>query len=256
MDFYLDHRGNGYSTAFRYFNYETGEQESFFSKEGKGDITVLTEELVPNYEATKDNGYISFFTCNHDNPRMSAWYDELELKINFCTIFTLPGVPFLYYGDEIGMRYMNELTSKEGGFSRTGSRTPMQWTNGKNKGFSTADADKLYLPVDSRENAPTVESQQADENSLYHTVKNIIKIRKENPELCGNGDFEVLYAEKNKYPFIFRRGSFVVAVNPSAKEVSVPFAYDMKESVYAIGNTKVADGTITLSGQSYCLMKI
>lgn len=256
MDFYLDHRGNGYSTAFRYYDYATGEQNSFFSKEGKGDISVLVKELVPNYAATKDNGYISFFTCNHDNPRMSAWYDELELKINFCTIFTLPGVPFLYYGDEIGMRYMGELTSKEGGFSRTGSRTPMQWTNGKNKGFSTADEEKLYLPVDSKENAPTVESQMADKTSLLHTVKDIIKIRKDNPELCGNGDFEVLYAEKNKYPFIFRRGGFVVAVNPSSKEVTVPFAHEMKEKVYSIGSTKVSDGNITLCGQSYCLMKI
>ena len=254
-DFYLDHRGNGYSTAFRYYNYETGEQESFFSKEGKGDIMTLVNEFVPNYEATKDNGFISFFTCNHDNPRMSAWYDERELKINFCTIFTLPGVPFLYYGDEIGMRYMSELTSKEGGFSRTGSRTPMQWTNGKNKGFSTADSEKLYLPVDMRENAPTVEDRQKDENSLYNTVKNIIRIRKENPELCGNGDFKVLYAEKNKYPFIFKRGSFIVAVNPSSEAVTVPFEYDINKIVYSIGEAFVKDGNLTMNGQSYFLFR-
>ena len=187
---------------------------------------------------------------------MSAWYDELELKINFCTIFTLPGVPFLYYGDEIGMRYMSELTSKEGGFSRTGSRTPMQWTNGINKGFSTASADKLYLPVDPRKDAPSVESQEKDENSLYNTVKKIIAIRKENEELCGNGDFEIVFAEKNKYPFIFRRGSFIVAVNPKAEDVSVPFDYIMKEKVFEIGSADVSDGKITLAGQSYCLFKI
>ena len=255
-DFYLDHRGNGYSTAFRYYNYETGKQESFFSKEGNGDIMTLVNELTENYAATKDNGYISFFTCNHDNPRMSAWYDETELKINFCTIFTLPGVPFLYYGDEIGMRYMSELTSKEGGFSRTGSRTPMQWTNGINKGFSTALADDLYLPVDTRKGAPTVESQEKDENSLYNTVKKIIAIRKENEELCGNGDFEILYAKKNEYPFIFRRGSFVIAVNPKAKTVSVPFDYPMREKVFEIGSVNVSGGDITLTGQSYCLFKI
>ena len=229
---------------------------TFISTTEETATLTLVNEFAENYAATKDNGYISFFTCNHDNPRMSAWYDELELKINFCTIFTLPGVPFLYYGDEIGMRYMSELTSKEGGFSRTGSRTPMQWTNGKNKGFSTADEDKLYLPVDSRENAPTVESQQSDENSLYNTVKNIIRIRKENPDLCGNGDFEVLYAEEKKYPFIFRRGSFVIAVNPSANTVTVPFAFDVKEVVYSIGNAEFTSGKITLDGQSYYLVKI
>ena len=150
---------------------------------------------------------------------------------------------------------MSELTSKEGGFSRTGSRTPMQWTNEKNKGFSSADEDKLYLPVDSREGAPTVEDQINDESSLYNTVKTIIKIRKENPELCGNGDFEVLFAEKNRYPFIFRRGSFVIAVNPSSNDVTVPFEKSVKETVYSIGKTTVENGNITLIGQSYCLMK-
>ncbi len=254
-DFYLDHRGNGYSTAFRYYNYETGKQESYFSKEGNGDIMTLVNEFTENYKATKDNGYISFFTCNHDNPRMSAWYDQDELKINFCTIFTLPGVPFLYYGDEIGMRYMSELTSKEGGFSRTGSRTPMQWTNGINKGFSNASAEDLYLPVDTRKNAPTVENQEKNENSLYNTVKKIIAIRKANEDLCGNGDFEVLYAEKNKYPFIFKRGGFIVAVNPKAEDVSVPFDYEIKEKVFELGNAETSNGTISLKDQSYCLFK-
>ena len=106
------------------------------------------------------------------------------------------------------------------------------------------------------ENAPDVESQMKDENSLYHTVKNIIKIRKENPDLCGNGDFEILFAEKNTYPFIFRRGSFVIAVNPSANDAFAPFGYEMKEKVYSIGETVVSNGTIKLKGQSYCLMKI
>lgn len=87
----------------------------------------------------------------------------------------MPGVPFLYYGDEIGMRYQGQLTSKEGGFSRTGSRTPMQWTNSKNLGFSVADEDKLYLPVDKSPDAPTVENQQNNPDSIFNTVKDIIK---------------------------------------------------------------------------------
>ena len=70
-----------------------------------------------------------------------------ELKIAYAMFLTLPGVPFIYYGDEIGMRYF-ELPTKEGGYTRTGTRTPMQWSEGNNKGFSTAPADKLYLPVD------------------------------------------------------------------------------------------------------------
>lgn len=59
----------------------------------------------------------------------------------------LPGAPFIYYGDELGMRY-RPLPSKEGGYTRTGSRTPMQWDDGANLGFSQAAAEALYLPVD------------------------------------------------------------------------------------------------------------
>ena len=255
MDFYLDHRGNGYSTLFRYD--VNGEDMSFFSKNGKGDVTVFTDEYVPNLKATNDCGYISMFTCNHDIPRMSKNLDERERKLAFCTIFTLPGVPFLYYGDEIGMRYQGELTSKEGGFGRTGSRTPMQWSNGKNLGFSTADADKLYLPVDSAENAPTVENQQDKPDSIFNIVKDIIKIRRDNnDELGPDGAFEVIFAERNKYPFVYKRGSFIVGVNPSTNAETVDFNFDVKETVYQIGNAEVSDNKLTLEAQSFVLLKI
>jgi maltose alpha-D-glucosyltransferase/alpha-amylase len=230
---------------------------SFFSKNGKGDVTVFTDEFVPNLKATKDCGYISMFTCNHDIPRMSKNLDDTARRLAFCTIFTLPGVPFLYYGDEIGMRYQGELTSKEGGFGRTGSRTHMQWDSSKNMGFSTADADKLYLPVDSHENAPTVENQESNPDSIFHTVKNIIRIRHENnAELGPDGDFEVIYAERNKYPFVYKRGSFIVGVNPSAESKTIDFAFDAKEVVYQIGNASVNDNKLTLDAQSYVLFKI
>ena len=48
----------------------------------------------------------------------------------------MPGIPFVYYGDEIGMEYIPDMPSKEGGFTRKGSRTPMQLKKGKNGGFS------------------------------------------------------------------------------------------------------------------------
>lgn len=253
MDFYLDHRGNGYSTMFRFE--ENGEDHSFFSPEGKGDITVLTGEYVPALKATKDAGYISFFTCNHDTPRMTKTLDETARKLACCTIFTLPGIPFLYYGDEIGMKFQGQLQSKEGGFSRTGSRTPMQWTAGKNLGFSSADSSKLYLPVDASPDAPTVESEEMREDSIYHTVKDIIALRRKNPDLGSDGPFEVVYAEEKKYPFIYRRGPFIVCVNPSAHEAEAPFPFTMKETLYRIGSATAAAGRLRMGPQSFLLAK-
>ena len=212
MDFYLDHRGNGYSTLFRYL--VDGEDKSFFSKNGKGDVTVFTDEYVPNLKATKDCGYISMFTSNHDIPRMTNNLDETARKLAF-------------------------------------------WTDGKNLGFSTADENKLYLPVDKCKNAPTVENQQNKADSIYNVVKDIIRIRRENnADLGADGDFEVIYAERNKYPFVYKRGNFIIGVNPSGESQSIDFDYDSKEITYQIGDFKFENCKLTLSAQSFVLMKI
>lgn len=253
MDFYLDHYGNGYSSLFRYF--VNGENKSFFSKEGKGDITIFTDEYVKNYELTKGSGYISFFTCNHDNARMTKSLDERNIKLAYATIFTLPGVPFLYYGDEIGLKYREGLVSKEGGFSRTGSRTPMQWDSTKNLGFSTADEDKLYLPVE-KENAVTVENQKNNPDSVYKVVTDILKLRKEYDALGNDGDFKVLYAEKNKYPFVYKRGNFVIGVNPSSNDTVIVLESEIKQYVYKIGEAEEKNGQLTLKAQSFFIAEV
>ena len=221
-DFYLDHEDNGYHALFRLKDPATGEPLGFFSKQGNGDISLFIGDYLRRYEDSEDYGYISFITGNHDTPRIRRMYDETELKLAYAFIFTMPGVPFLYYGDEIGMRYIEGLVSKEGGYDRTGSRTPMQWTRGSNCGFSDAPADKLYIPVDSGADAPTVEAQARDPQSLLNTVIKLIHLRHVNADLQADGSFAVLYAEKKAYPFVYRRGGLVIAVNPSARHASAP----------------------------------
>lgn len=250
-DFYLDHFGNGYNVLFRAGDWG---DKAFFNKNGQGNIRAFTDEYVPNYLETKDNGYISFITCNHDTPRMTAYLDEEAIKIGYATIFTLPGVPFLYYGDEIGMRYLKDLTSVEGGYSRTGSRSPMQWGKGKNFGFS--ESDTTYIPVDPDENAPTVENQRRRKNSIYKVVKDVIKLRKKYPELGADGEFEVLYAEENSFPFVYKRGKFVIFVNPLDRLVDVKFEHEVKQEIYRIGEFVQSWEKMTLSPQSFVIVEI
>ena len=109
--------------------------------------------------------------------RIQETLDDEECKLAFAFLLSMPGAPFLYYGEELGMRYLGDLPSKEGGFERTGSRTPMQWDSTLNAGFSSAKPEDLYLPVDPSPDRPTVESQTADETSLYHEVKRLIAVR-------------------------------------------------------------------------------
>lgn len=253
-DFYLDHDNKGYRHLFRERNSKTGECEAVFAANEKGDVTKFLEEYLDDLKNTSDKGYISFITCNHDTPRMTKMFTPLEAKIAYSFIFLMPGVPFLYYGDEIGMRFIEGLKSKEGGYSRTGTRTPMQWDNSPNRGFSSAPAENLYLPVDTSKTAPTVKSQESDPESLLNTIKKVIAIRHENSDLQSDGDFEVVYAEKNKYPFIFKRGKFLIAVNPTDKEQTAPFEFECN-TVFEIGKTETDGKKITMSSQSLVLFR-
>lgn len=249
MDFYLDHYGNGYSRLFRYG--EFGDQ-AVFNPNGKGDIKAFADEYLPNYEKTKDNGYISFMTNNHDMPRVTAYRDKEAIKLVNAFIFTMPGVPFLYYGDEIGMRYQKGIVSKEGGYSRTGSRTPMQWNSGKNLGFSTSD--EPYLAVDKSADAPTVENQKDDPDSIYKVVTDIIALRHKYDDLKGNGELEFMY-EEGKIPFAYKRGNLVMYFNPLGESAVMNAKYTGK-TVYALGNAEFADGKVTMSPQSFALVEI
>lgn len=266
-DFYLDHQGNGYNTLLR--DYETpGGDHSFLKKDGNGDIMRFLLDYLPKYDATKEDGYISFITCNHDTPRARRTLELDELKLAWALFLTLPGVPFIYYGDEIGMRYF-ELPTKEGGYTRTGTRTPMQWTNGKNKGFSEASSDMLYLPVDESEDAPTVENQAQDPSSLYNTVKALTALRHKYDDLQADGSFEVIYAEKEQFPFVYRRGNLLIAINPSGnkanatlsdkafvKEKDPSGSHCALNEVYSIGGCQISGNSLTINPQSFAVFEL
>ncbi len=112
-----------------------------------------------------------------------------ELELAHALLFSLPGSPFLYYGDEIGMGDNIWLPDRDS------SRTPMQWTPDRNAGFSHADPGKLFLPVVQslvyHYNQINVESQLAQSRSLLHWVRNVIHVRKAHPTF-GLGTIRVL----------------------------------------------------------------
>ncbi|WP_166864284.1 MULTISPECIES: maltose alpha-D-glucosyltransferase [unclassified Salinibacterium] len=120
-------------------------------------------------------------------PLLDNSRDELELA--HALLFSLPGSPFLYYGDEIGMGDNIWLPDRDA------SRTPMQWTPDRNAGFSTADPGKLYLPVVQslvyNYSLVNVESQLAQSRSLLHWIRNVIHVRKAHPTF-GLGGIRVL----------------------------------------------------------------
>ncbi|MDF2845887.1 MAG: alpha amylase catalytic region [Herbinix sp.] len=219
MDFLLHFGPSHYNDLFRCEN-------PYFSAAGKGDISQFVEYYKENYAKTKGKGFICIPSGNHDMDRMARYLTQEEMKLAFAFLLSMPGAPFIYYGDEIGMRYVENLTSVEGGFSRTGSRSPMQWdTTTVNDGFSTASKDMLYIQQDPAADRPSVKAQLQNEASLWTEIQRQIKIRGEEQALQADGDIEFLYAEENRYPFVYKRflgeETIVIVLNPSGKSESV-----------------------------------
>lgn len=117
-------------------------------------------------------------------------------------LFSMPGTPIIYYGDEIGMGdniYLGD---------RNGVRTPMQWSGDRNAGFSDANPQKLYFPliIDSEYHYETVnvETGQGNLHSLYWWTKRLIALRKKYP-VFGLGDLEFLLPNNRKILAFTRR---------------------------------------------------
>jgi maltose alpha-D-glucosyltransferase/alpha-amylase len=115
--------------------------------------------------------------------------DHRKILLANAIIYALPGAPIIYYGDEIGMGDNIWL------FDRNGVRTPMQWHDGINSGFSSADPDKLFAPVIDT-GAFTyknlnVAAESEDPGSLLNKMRNLVNLRKANP-IFALGEYEFL----------------------------------------------------------------
>ncbi len=242
-------------------------ENSFFRRYGGGNIRGFLDSYLEQAAKTKGKGSISIPSANHDTKRPgSDGRTNIDLKVIFTFLLTWPGVPFIYYGDEMGMRYIPGLPSKEGGYARTGARTPMQWNNGLNAGFSTANKNQLYLPIDTRQNRPTVQKQESEPNSLLNHVRQLIALRKSSPALQATGNLIPLPVKDSDRHFAYLRQSgnerFLIVLNPSA-EPSLVRVNGVKPnnlvSPISHGAKAVVEGndiTIKLEGVSYGIFRV
>jgi maltose alpha-D-glucosyltransferase/alpha-amylase len=142
-------------------------------------------------------------------------------------LFTLPGSPIIYYGDEIGMGdniYIGD---------RNGVRTPMQWSGDRNAGFSRADAAQLYSPVIMDPvygyQVTNVEAQLRNPSSLLNWMKRMIKLRKQYP-VFGRGAIEFCHPINQKVLVYIRKGEgqTVLVVNNLSRFVQ-PVELDLRQ---------------------------
>ncbi|HUU61616.1 MAG TPA: maltose alpha-D-glucosyltransferase [Acidimicrobiia bacterium] len=125
-----------------------------------------------------------------------------EIELVNALLLSLPGTPFLYYGDEIGMGdniYLGD---------RNSVRTPMQWSSDRNAGFSEANPQRLYLPViinpEYHYETVNVEAQAGNSNSLLWWTRNMLALRRRH-RVFGRGTIEFLHPENERVLAYLRR---------------------------------------------------
>jgi maltose alpha-D-glucosyltransferase/alpha-amylase len=147
--------------------------------------------------------------------------DRRKIELMNGLLFSLPGTPVLYYGDELGMGdnvYLGD---------RDSVRTPMQWSPDRSAGFSKANPQQLYLPViidpDYHYESVNVEAQDRNPSSLLWWMRRIIALRQQH-QVFSRGDIEFLYPENAKVLTFVRHHEgeqVLVVANLSRQSVSL-----------------------------------
>jgi oligo-1,6-glucosidase len=220
------------------------------------DIPGLKQNLAAWQNGLAGRGWNSLYWCNHDQPRIVSRYGDdgrfwRESATLLATVLHLHrGTPYVYQGEEIGMtnfpfsdpgqcrdieavnhyRQAVEVQGEDpaGVFagiraaSRDNARTPMQWDDGENAGFTTGIP---WIPVNPDHVRLNVQAQQSDPDSVLTHYKRLIALRHEDP-VVRDGHFELLLAD-HPCLWVFTRTlggeQLLVAANASGDPVEVPF---------------------------------
>lgn len=217
-------------------------------------LPELKEALTASQKATADNGWCPVFFENHDQPRCVNHFFRKEAepeeaaKVIAAVLLTLRGTPFIYEGQELGYTNVawpsidnyNDISSHgqyqtaldEGFapeqalkfvhyFSRDDARTPMQWDDSLNAGFSSG---KPWLPVHDDYLTVNVKTESGDPDSVLSWYRKLGKFRRAHKELT-EGAYEELYPDHEQY-YIFARTlgnrRLVTVANFSVREAALP----------------------------------
>ncbi|MBQ6115106.1 MAG: DUF3459 domain-containing protein [Synergistaceae bacterium] len=217
-------------------------------------LTDLKRAISNSQKATASNGWYPAFFENHDQPRSVNHFfaegtDPVKAAKCLGTILlTMRGTPFIYQGEELGMtnyawhnisevddiqtKGQYDLALKEGFsaeeamkfvryFTRDNARTPMQWTTGKNAGFTSGTS---WLPVNLNHITVNAESEAGDSGSVLSWYRDLLKMRRENPALTAGTWREILADDENIFAFVRKYDGHEVmtVVNFSLKPVKLP----------------------------------
>ncbi len=169
----------------------------------------VISSAVSEYEgALPSQGWPNWVLSNHDQPRISSRVGAQQARVAATLLLTLRGTPTVYYGDEIGMRDVPipfyEIQDPQGlnmpdkNLSRDPARTPMQWNNSEQGGFTNG---KPWLRLDRNFYQVNVQAQKEDPNSMLQLYKKLIQLRQDYEALVM-GNYIPVYADHQMMAYI------------------------------------------------------
>ncbi|MGL4172976.1 MAG: alpha-amylase family glycosyl hydrolase [Actinomycetota bacterium] len=230
-----------------------------FDADGAGTMEVFLTAWAKARDVDP-NRLIILATADHDFNRFSTGPrtpQQLGAALTF--ILTWGSVPCIYYGDEIGMRYLPDMPNVEGAicnplYNRAGCRTPMQWDNTRNAGFSTADPADLYLPIDPDPNRPTVAGHLADPSSTMQLVRELIALRQGTPALGTRASTRIVHAG---YPLVYLRGeTHLVVLNPSRESATLSIAEARSAKTLLSQGFSLTEDTVVVDAFGYAILEV
>ncbi|MGV8025111.1 MAG: maltose alpha-D-glucosyltransferase [Anaerolineaceae bacterium] len=183
-----------------------------------------------------------------------------KIQLLNAVLFSLPGTPIIYYGDEIGMGDNIYLEDRDG------VRTPMQWNSQRNAGFSNVMEEKLYLPVIKSDQFSylhiNVAAQQEDPTSLFNTIRKMLSIRKTNP-VMALGAYEIISQPAHPALLFIKRtdekNTILALHNLSENSIPVDLGIHLHEGqllVDLMQEKEVQDHALVLPPYSFIWLKL
>lgn len=269
---YASEDGTELNMVFQFEHMDLDGGESFKWNKRKIDLIELKKVLSKWQKELEGKAWNSLYWNNHDQPRIvsrlgndSDMYREISAKMLATCLHMMKGTPYIYQGEELGMTNMsfenindfrdiesinayNELTSNEiinkddmmeflRYKSRDNARTPMQWDNTPNAGFTEG---KPWICVNPNYTKINAQEQIKREDSVFNYYKQLIKLRKQNP-IIVYGTYDLFLADDPNlyiYTRTYENDKLLIICNFTDKEVNFNLPDEFKNSSVLISNYK------------------
>jgi alpha-glucosidase len=226
---------------------------------------------IDEYEAAlPKDAWPNWVMGNHDQPRVTSRIGQQQAKVAAILLLTLRGTPTIYYGEEIGMRDVSipltEVQDPQGlnmpgkNLSRDPERTPMQWDNSANAGFTDG---KPWLRPDRAFPRENVQVQEQDNYSSLTLYRRLIQLRQEQPSLM-TGDYKPVYSDEQMIVYIRQaegHPGFLMVLNFSHRPCyfaprSIQFKGTILIDTIPEQEQQVIENTIDLSGDEALVVRL